>query len=122
LGPNHDFDFAAKVKRGRLLMSEPQPSKGEPAVRINAIWVAEQFAAINTTLSFMKDALQTAAKKEAAQDVVIEELRRDISGLRSDVRSLKEAKPAKVSPFVMLTAVVASSGFVLALLNQLYGA
>jgi len=38
------------------------------------------------------------------------------------VRSLKEAKPAKVSPFVMVTAVVASSGFVLALLNQLYGA
>jgi hypothetical protein len=122
LGPNNDFDFAAEVKRGRLLMSEPQPSKGEPAVRINAIWVAEQFAAINTTLLFMKDALQTAAKKEAAQDVVIEELRRDISGLRSDVRSLKEAKPTKVSPFVIVTAVVASSGFVLALLNQLYGA
>lgn len=102
-------------------MTDAQPSKGEPAVRINAVWVAEQFAAINTTLGFLKDALQTAAKKEAAQDIVIEELRRDISGLRSDVRSLKEAKPVKVSPFVILTAVVAASAFALGLLNQLYG-
>lgn len=102
-------------------MTDAQPSKGEPAVRINAVWVAEQFASINTTLGFLKDALQTAAKKEAAQDVVIEELRRDIAGLRSDVRSLKEAKPVKVSPFVILTAVVAASAFALGLLNQLYG-
>lgn len=102
-------------------MTEPQPSKGDPAVRINALWVAEQFASINTTLGFLKDALQTAARKEAAQDMVIEELRRDIAGLRSDVRSLKEAKPIKASPFVVITAVVAASAFVLGLLNQLYG-
>ena len=102
-------------------MTEAQPSKGEPAVRINAVWVAEQFASINTTLGFLKDALQTAARKEAQQDLVIEELRRDISGLRSDVRSLKEGKPTKAPPFVIVTAVVAAAGFLLGLLNQLYG-
>ena len=102
-------------------MTEAQPNKGEPAVRINAVWVAEQFASINTTLGFLKDAVQMAARKEAAQDLVIEELRRDISGLRSDVRSLKESKPTKTPPFVIVTAVVASAGFLLGLLNQLYG-
>jgi len=60
--------------------------------------------------------------KEAAQDVAIEALRRDVSEMKADVRSLREAKPPKVAMPVVLTAIVASAGFLLGLLNQLYGA
>jgi len=103
-------------------VAEVTPGKGEPAVRISAVWIAEQFAEIRTTLTFVREQIEKQAKKEAAQDVEIEGLRRDIAEIKADVRSIKEAKPPKVSPFVMITAIVAASGFLLSLLNQLYGA
>jgi len=103
-------------------VAEVTPGKGEPAVRISAIWIAEQFAEIRTTLTFVRDQIEKQAVKEAAQDVEIEALRKDIAEIKADVRSIKEAKAPKVSPFVMLTAIVAAAGFMLSLLNQLYGA
>lgn len=103
-------------------MAEVTPGKGEPGVRVSAIWIAEQFAEIRTTLMFVRDQIQQQAAKEAAQDSEIEGLRKDISEIKADVRSIKESKPPKSSPFVILTAVVAAAGFLLGLLNQLYGA
>lgn len=102
-------------------MAEVTPGKGEPAVRISAVWIAEQFAEIRTTLLFVREQVEKQAEKEAAQDGQIEGLRRDIAEMKADLRALKEAKPVKVSPFVAVTAIVAAGGFVLGLLNQLYG-
>jgi hypothetical protein len=103
------------------MMAEVTPAKGEPAVRISAVWIAEQFAEIRTTLTFVREQIEKQALKEAAQDVEIEGLRRDIAEIKADVRSIKESKPPKVSPVIIMTAVVASAGFLLGLLNQLYG-
>jgi hypothetical protein len=102
-------------------MSDVTPGKGEPGVRISAIWIAEQFAEIRTTLMFVRDQVQQQAIKEAAQDTEIEALRKDIAEIKADVRSIKESKPPKVSPVIIVTAVVATAGFCLGLLNQLYG-
>jgi hypothetical protein len=103
------------------VMAEVTPGKGEPAVRISAVWIAEQFAEIRTTLTFVREQVEKQAIKEAAQDVQIEALRRDISEMKADVRAMKEAKPPRLSPAIVVTATVATAGFVLALLNQLYG-
>lgn len=102
-------------------MAEVTPGKGEPGVRVSAIWIAEQFAEIRTTLMFVRDQIERQAVKEAAQDGEIEALRRDIAEIKADVRSIKESKPPKASPFVAVTAIVAGAGFILGLLNQLYG-
>lgn len=102
-------------------MADVTPGKGEPGVRISAVWIAEQFAEIRTTLMFVRDQIQQQAVKEAAQDGEIEALRKDIAEIKSDVRSIKDSKPPKSPPFVILTAVVAAAGFILGLLNQLYG-
>jgi hypothetical protein len=69
----------------------------------------------------VRDQIQQQAIKEAAQDGEIEALRKDIAEIKADVRSIKESKPPKVSPVIIVTAVVASAGFILGLLNQLYG-
>ena len=103
------------------MVAEVTPGKGEPAVRISAVWIAEQFAEIRTTLTFVREQIEKQAVKEAAQDVEIEALRKDIAEIKADVRSIKESKPPKVSPVIVVTAVVASAGFLLGLLNQLYG-
>jgi ribosomal protein L29 len=103
-------------------VADVTPGKGEPGVRISAVWIAEQFAEIRTTLMFVRDQIQQQAIKEAAQDGEIEALRKDIAEIKADVRSIKESKPPKVSPVIIVTAVVASAGFILGLLNQLYGA
>lgn len=103
-------------------MAEVTPGKGEPAVRISAVWIAEQFAEIRTTLAFVREQVERQAVKEAAQDVAIDRLAKDIAEIKSDLRSMKEARPPKVSVPVIVTAIVASAGFLLGLLNQLYGA
>ena len=102
-------------------MADVTPGKGEPGVRVGAVWIAEQFAEIRTTLMFVRDQIQQQAVKEAAQDTEIEALRKDIAEIKADVRSIKESKPPRVSPVIVMTAVVATAGFILGLLNQLYG-
>ena len=102
-------------------MADVTPGKGEPGVRVSAVWIAEQFAEIRTTLMFVRDQIQQQAVKEAAQDTEIEALRKDIAEIKADVRSIKESKPPRVSPVIIMTAVVATAGFILGLLNQLYG-
>lgn len=102
-------------------MAEVTPGKGEPAVRISAVWIAEQFAEIRTTLAFVREQVERQAVKEAAQDVAIDRLAKDVAEIKSDLRSMKEARPPKVAMPVILTAIVASAGFLLGLLNQLYG-
>jgi ribosomal protein L29 len=102
-------------------MADVTPGKGEPGVRISAVWIAEQFAEIRTTLMFVRDQIQQQAVKEAAQDGEIEALRRDIAEIKADVRSIKESRGPKVSVFVIMTAITAVAAFGLSLLNQLYG-
>ena len=103
-------------------MAEVTTGKGEPAIRLSAVWVAEQFAELRTTLGFVREQVERQATKEAAQDVVIDKLARDVAEIKSELRGMKEAQPAKVSVPVILTAIVATAGFLLGLLNQLYGA
>ena len=101
-------------------MSDLQPAN--KTFRLDSHYVVEQFAKITVTLEHLKDAMESQSKREDAQDDHIEALRNDIAQIKADVRSLKEAKTPKVSPFVAITAIVAAAGFALSLLNQLYGA
>lgn len=101
---------------------EDQPQPRSQTIKVDAVYVAEQFARIGVTLDYLKEAMEKQSKREDAQDKYIEQLSRDISEMKADIRSLKEAKPKAVSPFVALTAIVAAAGFALSLLNQLYGA
>ena len=121
MGSSDDFGASEAVEHGEVVMAEVTPGKGEPAVRISAVWIAEQFAEIRTTLSFVREQVEKQAVKEAAQDVQIEALRKDIAEMKADLRSIKESKPSKVSLPVVITAIVAAAGFLLSLLNQLYG-
>lgn len=96
-------------------------TKPQQTIRIDAVYIAEQFARIGVNLDYLKDAMEKQSRREDAQDKYIEQLSKDIAEMKADIRSLKEAKPARVSPFVAVTAIVAAAGFVLSLLNQLYG-
>jgi len=87
----------------------------------NSVYFVEQFAKINVTLEYLKDTMEKQSRREDNQDKAIDQLMRDIGEMKADIRSLKEAKPKKASPIVILTAVVAASAFGLSLLNQLYG-
>lgn len=99
-----------------------QPTPKTQMVRVDAVYVAEQFARIGVTLDYLKEAMEKQTQREDAQDKYIAQLSKDISEMKADIRSLKEAKPAKVSPFAVVTAVTAAAAFILSLLNQLYGA
>jgi hypothetical protein len=87
----------------------------------NSVYFVEQFAKINITLGYLKETMDKQSRREDNQDKAIEQLMRDISEMKSDIRSLKEAKPKKAPGLVVLTAVIASAAFGLSLLNQLYG-
>jgi hypothetical protein len=102
------------------MVTDIQPAN--KTIRVDSHYIVDQFARITVTLEHLKDAMDSQSRREDAQDDHIEALRADISEIKADVRSLKEAKPQKVSPFVAVTAIVAASGFALSLLNQLYGA
>jgi hypothetical protein len=91
------------------------------SIRVDAIWVAQQFERTQVTLEYLKSTMEKQAMKEEAQDQVIAGLVRDIAEVKSDVRSLKESKPPKMPPATIIVAIVAASGFALGLLNQLYG-
>jgi len=97
-------------------MTEPTQS-----VRLDAIWVAQQFERTQVTLEYLNNTMEKQAMKEEAQDAVIAGLARDIAEVKSDVRSLRESKPPKTAPITVLVGIVAVAAFVLALLNQLYG-
>lgn len=94
----------------------------EKEITPNSVYFVEQFAKINTTLSYLKETMDKQSRREDNQDKAIEQLMKDISEMKADIRSLKEAKPKKTSGVVILTAVVAAAAFGLSLLNQLYGA
>lgn len=96
------------------------PRQNSPTLRLDAIWVAEQFARIGVTLDYLKASMERQGEKEAAQDQVIEDLRRDVAEMKADLRAMKDDKPAKVSPFTVVTAIVALAGLLISLLNQLY--
>lgn len=100
-------------------MEETTPTRAQ-TIKVDAVYVAEQFARIGVTLEYLKEAMEKQTQREDAQDKYIEQLSRDISEMKADIRSLKEAKPQKVSPFMAITAIVAASSFALTLLNQLY--
>ena len=92
------------------------------SIRLDTIWVAQQFERTQVTLEYLKSTMEKQAMKEEAQDQVIAGLVRDIAEVKSDVRSLKESKPPRTPAVTVIVAIVAISGFALGLLNQLYGA
>lgn len=87
----------------------------------NSVYFVEQFAKINVTLEYLKETMDRQSKREDSQDRYIEQLTKDISEMKADIRSLKETKPKNTSPFVVMTAITAAAAFGLSLLNQLYG-
>jgi hypothetical protein len=92
------------------------------SIRVDAIWVAQQFERTQVTLEYLKSTMEKQAMKEEAQDQVIAGLVRDIAEVKSDVRSLKESKPVRTPGITIMVGVIAAAGFGLGLLNQLYGA
>lgn len=99
-------------------MTDTTPSN--KTIRVDSHYIVDQFARITVTLEHLRDAMDSQSRREDAQDTHIEALRADIAEIKADIRSLKEAKPKAVSPFVMVTAIVAAASFILGLLNQLY--
>jgi len=91
------------------------------SIRVDAIWVAQQFERTQVTLEYLKSTMEKQAMKEEAQDQVIAGLVRDIAEVKSDVRSLRESKPPRTAPVTVVVGIVAIAGFALGLLNQLYG-
>jgi len=91
------------------------------SIRLDTIWVAQQFERTQVTLEYLKSTMEKQAMKEEAQDQVIAGLVRDIAEVKSDVRSLRESKPPKTPAVTVVVGVVAIAGFALGLLNQLYG-
>jgi hypothetical protein len=100
------------------MVTDAQPSN--KTIRVDSHFIVDQFARITVTLEHLRDAMDSQSRREDAQDNHIEALRSDIAEIKADIRSLKEAKPKAVSPFVMVTAIVAAASFILGLLNQLY--
>jgi hypothetical protein len=94
----------------------------QPTIKLDTIWVAQQFERTQVTLEYLKSTMEKQAMKEEAQDQVIAGLVRDIAEVKSDVRSLRESKPPRTAPVTVVVGVVAIAGFALGLLNQLYGA
>ena len=80
----------------------------------------EQFAKITVTLEYLKENMDRQSKREDAQDLYIQQLSKDISEMKADIRSLREAKPPKIHVTNIIVAIVATAGFALGLLNQLY--
>jgi hypothetical protein len=99
----------------------PDMPQQPPTIRLDTIWVAQQFERTQVTLEYLKSTMEKQAMKEEAQDQVIAGLVRDIAEVKSDVRSLRESKPVKAPAVTILIGVVAAAGFALGLLNQLYG-
>lgn len=94
----------------------------EPKIAPDSVYFIEQFAKINVTLEYLKETMDKQSKREDDQDNSIRQLMKDIAEMKADIRSLREAKPKAVSPFVIMTAITAVAAFGLSLLNQLYGA
>lgn len=90
-------------------------------VQVDAVFIAQQFERINTTLEFFGKALDKQAEKETAQDEVINGLKNDVTEIKADIKAIKDAKPPKVNGWTIALGVVAIAGFALGLLNQLYG-
>lgn len=89
-------------------------------VTIDAIFIAQQFERINTTLEYMKKAAEDQVTKEAAQDLVIGGLVRDVTEMKSDIRAIKESRPARVSAMTWIVGAVAVIVSVLSILDRLY--
>jgi hypothetical protein len=96
-------------------------SDQQPTIKLDTIWVAQQFERTQVTLEYLKSTMEKQAMKEEAQDQVIAGLVRDIAEVKSDVRSLRESKPPRMAPMNILVGIVAVAAFALGLLNQLYG-
>lgn len=83
------------------------------------MWIAQQFAKIEVTLSYLKEAMDRQIVREDAQDRYISQLSKDIAEMKSDIRSLKEAKPPKIHVLTAVSAVAATIAVALAVLAQL---
>lgn len=96
-------------------------NESERFVQVDAVFIAQQFERINTTMEFFGKALDKQAEKESAQDGVINGLVKDVTEMKGDIKAIKDSKPPKVNAWTIALGVVALAGFGLGLLNQLYG-
>lgn len=96
------------------------PQNPSSVVTIDAIFIAQQFERINTTLEFMQKAAEKQNEKEVAQDLVISGLAKDMVEVKADVRSIKDSKSPKLHPVTIVVGIMAIAGVVLGILNQLY--
>lgn len=113
-------------------MNSPEhliPAQPNQVVTIDAIFVAQQFERINTTLEFFGRSIDSFTVKEKEQDNQIAGIRSDITEIKADLRSLREDQKqasneqnSKKVPWTAVGALVTSIvAVVLLILNGLYG-
>lgn len=89
-------------------------------VRVDAIFIAQQFERTAVTLEHLKDRMDRQSLKESAQDVAIAKLSEDVTEVKADVRAIKEARPPRLAPITIAVGVATLLSVVVLLLNQLY--
>ena len=83
-------------------------------ISVDAVFVAQQFERINTTLEHFGKALDRANDKADAQDRTIDRLVEDIAELKADSRATKDsiaeiksnAKPVRMHPAALVGVIV----------------
>ncbi len=108
----------------------PTSAQAGSVVTIDAIFVAQQFERINTTLEFFGRSIDSFTVKEKEQDNQIAGIRSDIAEMKADLRSLRDEQKeassernSKKVPWTAVGALVTSIvAVVLLILNGLYGA
>ena len=91
----------------------------EEPISVDPMWIAQQFTKLEVTLHYLKEAMDRQTTREDAQDKYIAQLSKDITEMRSDIRSLKEAKPPKIHALTAMTAIAATVAVVISVLGQL---
>ncbi len=88
-------------------------------ISVDPMWIAQQFAKIEVTLRYLKEAMDRQTTREDAQDKYIAQLSKDIAEMKSDIRSLKEAKPPKIHALTAASAIAATIAVGVSIISQI---
>ena len=109
-------------------MNSPEhliPAQNNQVVTVDAIFIAQQFERINTTLEFFGKSIDAFTIKEKEQDNKIAGIRSDITEIKGDIRALKDESAratAKKIPWTAVGAfVVAIVSVLMTILDRMYG-
>lgn len=91
----------------------------EEPISLDPLWVAQQFTKLEVTLEYLKEGVDRQTNREDAQDKYIAQLSRDITEMKSDIRSLKEAKPPKIHAVTAMSAIAATIAVVISVFGPL---